>query len=221
MFWHPRPPGTDGLPGGHGELVLVLPAFLCSDGSTAALRGFLNRLGYDAHGWGLGVNAGPTPRVLTGVRRRLDCLVSGSGRRAIVIGVSLGGLFARDLAHDRPDAVRQVITLASPYVLPTASPLEFLIRMFGRFYAPVADPARPRRSLPVPSLAVFTREDGIVAWETCRAEEPRGNVLEVRGAHSTIARNPVVLEAIARQLANPAAVDPARDGNAEPARRTR
>ena len=105
-------------PRGDGHGVLVLPGFLATDGSTRPLRAFLRRLGYDARPWLLGRNVGPTDAVVDGLPRRLSDLHTSSGRRVSLVGVSLGGIFARDLARTHTELVRQVITLASPFRLP-------------------------------------------------------------------------------------------------------
>ena len=108
-------PLASSLPRGDGQPVLVLPGLLADDVSTAALRRTLRRLGYDAPAWGLGRNIGPTASCVTGIRDLLNHLADKHGRAVSVIGWSLGGIFARDLARRSPESVRQVITLASPF----------------------------------------------------------------------------------------------------------
>ena len=152
-------------------------------------------------GWGLGVNWGPTPRLLRGLRRRTQELVAVEGGPISVIGVSLGGLLVRDLAHDCPDDIRHVVTLVSPFRLPTASTIEPLVRLCTPFYSRDIDVARLARPLPVPSTAVFSRQDGIVAWESCTSDEAHGVAVEVSGPHMTICRNPDALLAVAKRLA--------------------
>src|SRR5262249_26217621 len=94
----PALPWLSRAPLGDGHPVLVLPGWLASDVSTRALRRFLRTRGYEAHGWGLGRNVGPTPEVVAGLARRLAALRSRHGRRASLIGWSLGGIYARELA---------------------------------------------------------------------------------------------------------------------------
>src|SRR6478672_6236852 len=105
------------LPHGDGHSVLVLPGLLADDVSTHALRTVLRKLGYDVHGWGLGRNIGPTAACVTGIRALMERLTDSSGKPITVIGWSLGGIFARDVARRSPEAVRQVITLGSPFRL--------------------------------------------------------------------------------------------------------
>jgi pimeloyl-ACP methyl ester carboxylesterase len=102
-------------PRGDGHGVLVLPGMLASDRSTAALRQFTRRLGYDTRGWDLGRNLGPTQAVLDGLPRALAAHADGTGGPVSLIGWSLGGIYARELARQDPEFVRQVITLGSPF----------------------------------------------------------------------------------------------------------
>src|SRR4051794_41466142 len=102
------------LPRGDGHPVLVLPGLLADDVSTRTLRSVLRKLGYDVHGWGLGRNIGPTATCVNGIRDLLDRVSDSSGRPVTVIGWSLGGIFARDLARRSPESVRQVVTPGTP-----------------------------------------------------------------------------------------------------------
>lgn len=181
--------------------MLVIPAFLTTDLTTKPLRRFLDRCGYRVFGWRLGVNWGPTAARRLALRARLEALAEREGGPISLVGVSLGGLLARDLAYDRPQAVRQVITLASPVRLPTASTLEPLFKLMAPFYDTDLDVARLRRPLPVPAMALYTREDGIVAWQSCVGDEPGDGAADVGGAHVTICRNPAALALVARRLA--------------------
>jgi pimeloyl-ACP methyl ester carboxylesterase len=198
-YWPPLPEFGD-LPVGQGRVVLVIPALLTTDGVTRRLRRFLQRCGYRAFGWELGLNCGPTLRAMTALRKRLITLRGLAHDRVSVIGVSLGGLMARDLAYDHPNEVREVITLASPYNLPTAITIEPLVRLVASFYDPAIDIGRLASPLPVRSVAIFTRDDGLVAWESCRRDEPDASSLEVSGPHLTLCRSPDVLRAVAATL---------------------
>ncbi len=184
-----------------GETVLVIPPFLTPDLLMAPFRDALKACGHRVEGWGLGPNLGPTPRLLAGLRARLDRMVETKGGPVTVLGVSLGGLLARDLAHDRPDRVRQVITIASPFRLPTAANIEPLFHLVAHRYQDGFDFRRLGRPLPVPSLAIYTREDGIVSWESCVSDEPLGTNAEVRGKHMVICGYPEVVRVVSARLA--------------------
>jgi pimeloyl-ACP methyl ester carboxylesterase len=164
------------------------------------LRRFLTQCGYRPVGWSLGINWGPTPRLLAGLRARMSELRGAAGGPVSVIGISQGGVLARDLAHNRPDDIRQLITVVGPCRLPAASTLEPLFRLPIWSYSRSLALARFATPLRVPAATIYTRDDGIVAWESCR-DEDAGNALEVSGAHLTICRNPAMLRAVAERLA--------------------
>ena len=100
---------------GNGHSVLVIPGLVGSDHSTLPLRQLLRLRGHDAHGWLLGRNYGAHQRVMGGMYDRLEQLYESSGQTVSLVGWSLGGIFARELARDRPSMVRQVITLCAPF----------------------------------------------------------------------------------------------------------
>jgi pimeloyl-ACP methyl ester carboxylesterase len=200
LTYRPPLPDCSDLPPGRDRVVLLIPAFLTTDAVTRRLRLFLQRCGYRPFGWELGLNFGPTPGLMAGLRKRLAELRALANDRVSLIGVSLGGLMARDLAYDHPDDVRDVMTLASPYNLPTASTIELLIRVVGSCYDPAIDIDRLALPLPMSSTAIFTRDDGLVAWESCRRDEQNSRTVEVAGPHLTICRNPDVLRAVATSL---------------------
>lgn len=117
---------------GDGHGVLVLPGFLAGDSSTIVLRTVLGVHGFRARGWRMGPNIGPTAQLWSGSRRRLTDLFADAGRPVTLIGHSLGGIFARELARAHPEMVRQVITLGSPYRL--SSEDDSTITSAGRIY---------------------------------------------------------------------------------------
>jgi pimeloyl-ACP methyl ester carboxylesterase len=196
-------------PRGDGHPVLVLPGFMASDSSTRTLRRFLRDRGYGAHGWRLGRNRGPNEVLIGAMLERLEQLRRRyDGRRVSLIGWSLGGIYARELARAVPDRVRQVITLASPFRdLDAVNVPNFLRRDARRRSAVVDDApirARLREPLEVPTTAIFSRTDGIAAGLSCRADPaPRTESLEVDSSHLGIGHHPVVLLTIADRLAQP------------------
>jgi pimeloyl-ACP methyl ester carboxylesterase len=208
-------PLLERLPRGDGHHVLVLPGFLASDRSTQPLRQLLRDLGYHPHGWRLGSNLGPTPEILGGLDRLFDRLTA-EGAPISIVGWSLGGIYARELAYTRPDAVRQVITLGSPIQMVDGD--ESAVSNLWRSLHPQYDASRINRAehhledldvddaaLPVPSTAVYTRSDGIVHWSTCLDHPgPRAENVEVVGSHCGLGFNPAVAFVVADRLAQPA-----------------
>jgi pimeloyl-ACP methyl ester carboxylesterase len=200
--------GIDMLPRGDGHPVIVVPGFLRSDGRTRALREVLSRLGYAVVGWGAGINCGPTATALAALDRLLDGSTARFGRRASLVGDSLGGVLARGIAARYPERVRQVITICSPFRLPTASPLAPIYSALSRWHSP--DAADWRLWLgappPVPTTAIYTKRDGVVAWATCidepSADPPRENV-EIDALHAAMLGHPQAVRVIAERLARP------------------
>jgi len=196
-------------PRGDGHGVLVLPGLLAGDASTAPLRQFLHWLGYDVHGWELGRNRGPTDAVLDGLPAALLALADRTGEPVSVIGWSLGGIYARELAREYPGLARQVITLGSPFALadPHRTRADGVYQRRSHLHA-AGDrvPTREAVALPidVPSTAVYSRHDGIVCWQNCIDKETalHRNV-EVRCSHLGFGVDPATLWLIADRLAAP------------------
>jgi pimeloyl-ACP methyl ester carboxylesterase len=196
-------------PRGDGHRVLVLPGFLADDRSTRPLRWFLRRLDYRVSGWRIGRNLGPTDRVIEGVLQRFETLTA-DGAPMSLVGWSLGGIYARELARRFPQTVRQVITLGSPIGLTTprassaASAYSLLSPFFGDQGRADADLTAP---IPVPSTAIYSRADGIVDWRASRQlDGPHAESIEVSGSHCGLGHNPSVLRIVAERLAQPAGV---------------
>jgi pimeloyl-ACP methyl ester carboxylesterase len=197
-------------PRGDGHGALVIPGLLASDLSTSVLRRFAGRLGYEAAGWNLGRNRGPTQRVLDELPRALLALAERTGGPVSVIGWSLGGIYARELARWHPALVRQVITLGSPFAL-TGTRQSHAGRAYRRrahLHATQGLPSLKQVAEPVgvPSTAVFSRHDGIVPWQTCICPETELHQnVEVRCAHIGFGTDPATLWLVADRLAAPAA----------------
>lgn len=194
-------------PHGDGHAVLVLPGLTTSDDSTALLRGYLESRGYDVHGWGQGVNLGPRPGVEQGMEDLLEELVDWTGRRVSLVGWSLGGMYARELASLHPGEVRDVITLGSPFVGdPQATNAR---RVYEAVSGEAANDSDARWRLigptpPVPTTSIYSRTDGIVAWQTSIEKSgPKSESIEVVGSHLGLGFHPAVLYALADRLAQP------------------
>jgi pimeloyl-ACP methyl ester carboxylesterase len=192
-------------PSGDGHPVLVLPGFMASDFSTRVLRRFLRDRGYAAHGWKLGRNVGPTPETVVGLGQRFLDLRQRHGRQLSLIGWSLGGVYARELARRFPSDVRQVITLATPFRdLEATNVPRSLLQRRQPHPDEAAFRALLREPLPVPSTAIYSRSDGIASWQSCVEEPgPLRESIEVESSHLGIGHHPVVLLTIADRLAQP------------------
>ena len=195
------------LPAGDGHAVLVVPGFGAGDAATRPLRRVLDALGYAAQGWNLGVNLGMRPTIKNALNARLQQLYERHGAVSL-IGWSLGGVFVRELARHQPQRVRRLFTLGSPINLrPDANNMMALFRLMNAGRPVNLDLDGFRRRIappPVPCTAIYTREDGIVAWPCClEPEAAHTENVEVRGSHMGLPYNPAVIRAIAERLARP------------------
>ena len=194
-------------PRGDGHPVLVLPGYTASDSSTRSLRRYLKLLGYDARGWGLGRNSGNVavhaPQVAEIVRE----LHSASGSRVSLVGWSMGGVIAREVALHQPDMVRRVITMGSPITGgPKYTAFAGQLASGGvdldAIEAHIHHRQRTSPALRVPVTAIFSRRDGVVAWQAC-IDQINQSVehVEVTSSHLGLGFDPKVYRLIARRLA--------------------
>jgi pimeloyl-ACP methyl ester carboxylesterase len=197
-------------PRGDGHPVLVLPGFLADDSSTLSLRRYLRGLGYYVHGWRLGRNLGPTPRIVDGLEQRLARVTDRHGQQASLVGWSLGGMFARELARRAPHQVRRVVTLGSPFrgALPLRTHATTRFEALSHLHVPddeLPPPSRDREPLAVPLTAVYSRSDGVVPWRSClQPGGPGRENIEVVSSHCGLGHHPASLWAVADRVAEPA-----------------
>lgn len=194
-------------PKGDGHAVLVLPGLVASDSSTALLRQYLCKQGYDARGWGLGQNLGLRAGLEADLVRTLSDLSESSGGPVSVVGWSLGGVYARLLAAQHPELIRSVVTLGSPF---TGTPKA---TRAWKLYETVSgqssdDPVRAamvRETPTSPTTSIYSRSDGVVAWQ-CSVQETsdHSESIEVIGSHLGLGSHPAVLYALADRLAQSA-----------------
>ncbi|MFT4760733.1 MAG: putative esterase [Paraglaciecola sp.] len=191
---------------GDGHPVLVLPGFMASDTSTSRLRQYISNMGYTSLKWDLGRNYGKE-ETIDMLLDKLEELFDLYGEKISLVGWSLGGVYARQLAKAHPDKIRQVITLGSPFRgISEANNVAWIYNLLtgGRRVTDVdplllADLPNPA---PVPTTAVYSKQDGIVPWQVCmEAEETliHQNV-EVRSSHLGLGVNPSVLKIIGDRL---------------------
>ena len=193
---------------GDGHPVMVLPGFMAGDESTFLLRRFLTRIGYVSLPWLQGRNIG-APTLLEGAMRRFYRAHHAYGEKISLVGQSLGGVFAREIAREFPDAVRQVITLGSPFgVNDEAETNAIVAKLFENMSGLSVEEMRarmeqidPREGLEVPSTAIYSKTDGVVSWQACVEETSAiAENVEVTGSHSGMAMNPDVLHVLADRL---------------------
>ncbi len=194
-------------PRGDRHPVLVLPGFLASDRSTLLLRRYLRALGYDAVGWELGRNIHGFYGARDRLRRRFTRFHELTGQKVSLVGWSMGGVFARDLALAMPQAVRSIITLGSPIVGDVSA--TNARRLYEQVTGEEISDALPEdlravgRPMPVPATSIFSRSDGVVHWRNSLAPEgPCAENIEILFAsHLGIGVNAAALWAVADRLA--------------------
>jgi pimeloyl-ACP methyl ester carboxylesterase len=195
------------MPPGDGHGVMVLPGFLGDDGYNGPLRRFLNDLGYASSGWNLGRNLGPRGDVLERAVAEIANLAETTGGGVTLIGHSLGGIYARELAKEVPDLVRQVISLGSPFGegRDSGSYPRRLFSMLNPDEAVTIEQHMLVQPPPVPTTAVYSRGDGVVNWRTAYqdGEHPQAQNIEVWGSHCGLTFNPLVWYLLAERLCQP------------------
>lgn len=198
-FWHgfghlgPRGP-IDGPP------ALVIPGFIANDRTTLALRRALGEAGWRVHGWGMGWNWGARSDTVNRLESRLDAI--SRDEPILLVGWSLGGVFARELARAFPERVRAVVTLGSPF---SGDPRQNNVwRLYERVAKhKVDEPPIPRITdkPPVPHLAIWSSQDGIVAPRAARGlEHERDKAVEIRCTHMGFGVSAPVVRRVVREI---------------------
>jgi pimeloyl-ACP methyl ester carboxylesterase len=193
-------------PRGDGHPVLALPGFLASDISMAPMRRYLKALGYDPYAWKMGRNIGGIASKRGALRDRLAEIHASTGRKVSIVGWSLGGVYARDLALQAPEMVRYVVTLGSPFANDVrATNATRLYEALSGETVEVNSELRTAISgdLPVPATSIYSRTDGIVNWRTCllRPSDTAENIEVHLASHVGMGVNSAALWAVADRLA--------------------
>ena len=193
-------------PKGDGHPVLVLPGLVASDASTRPLRSFLQNRGYAVSGWRQGRNLGLREGVQHAMVDLVRELSDVNGRKISLVGWSLGGLYARQLAKMMPDRVRSVITLGSPFAGHPKATNAWRVYEIASGRRADEEDTRFGGSLaetpPVPTTAIFSRTDGICAWQGCMEKtSATSESIEVESSHCGMGHHPAVVYAVADRLA--------------------
>ncbi len=193
-------------PKGDGHPVIVFPGLGANDFSTVPLRGFLTRLGYATYPWNFGFNFGPKHGVLKGCAALVRELADKHGAKVSLIGWSLGGVYAREIAKEVPELSRCVITLGTPFTGPPQATNAW--RLYELVSGQKVDDhplqAQLAQTPPVPTTSIYSKTDGVVAWQ-CSINPPGRHAenIEVQASHVGMGLNPLAHFAIADRLAQP------------------
>ncbi|PUA80935.1 alpha/beta hydrolase [Nocardioides currus] len=189
-------------PRGDGHVVVDVPGWRAPEVTGAPLRAYLRHLGHDARGWGFGTNLGDPRRDVERLSERILALADGTGSPVALVGWSLGGVIAREVARQHPSAVRRVITYGTPVVGGPA--FTAVARAYGDDGAAgrIAERLDVEAPIRVPLTAVFSRRDGIVAWQACiDRTSPDVEHVEVASTHLAMGTDPDVWTIVADRLA--------------------
>ena len=196
-------------PLGDGHSVIVFPGLTTGDPATLPLRRYLETRNYQTHGWGQGLNLGPRHGVLEAAKRQLEETCQRSGARVSLVGWSLGGVYARELAKEMPDRVRCVVTLGTPFSGPHTSTNAWRIYQLasGRDVHRETEHYNLPEAPPVPTSSIYSRTDGVVAWrgsiQAPALHNPHTENIEVIASHFGICLNPSAWWVVADRLNQP------------------
>ena len=215
-FWElaavlPAWPVLQQAPASDGHSVIVFPGLAANDASTVPLRKYLQSLGYAVTGWEQGNNFGPRAGVLDAIKDLVRQAHAQSGRKVSLVGWSLGGVYAREIAKQLPDLVRCVITLGTPFSGGPRSTNAWRLYevVSGRKIERETHNFELSKAPPVPTSSIYSKSDGIVAWQGSIQSAERGlghkqvENIEVLASHFGIGLNPSAWWAVADRLAQP------------------
>jgi hypothetical protein len=192
-------------PRGSGQRVVLVPGFGTTDHWLWPMGRYLAWLGYRVEGWGLGRNSGRVPQLIPRLTERIEERAALDGAPVRLVGWSLGGYLAREVARERPAAVHRVVTFGSPVVggpKYTATARQYRQRGFDLDEIEASVAAREAIPLTVPVTAIYSKRDGVVAWQACidRTGTTTEHV-EVPATHLGMGFSPEVFEIVAARLA--------------------
>lgn len=191
---------------GDDRPIIVVPGLTTSDLSMALLRRFLTKHGFNnVYPWGLGRNWGHLENIPQ-LADKLEQIYEKHHQKVTFIGWSLGGVYAREIAKQKPDLVRQLITLGSPFAQPDAPNhalwvyrlLNDVTQIDPIFWAQIPQPA------PIPTTAIFSKRDGILPWQICQEKEDNLHQnIEVECSHFGLPMHREVLNIVINGLKTP------------------
>lgn len=196
------------LPAGDGHAVVLFPGLASDRRATVPLQHFCESLGYVALDWGRGFNTGPDQEIdawLDALAHDIDQLTQPHGPRVSLVGWSLGGIYAREVGKRLSHRVRQIITLGTPFAGgPDSTNAALVYRLLNGQSPPLDQDLIERLRTPprVPTTSIYSRSDGIVAWQACLqdGDHAQSENIEVDGSHCGLGWNAAVYAVIADRL---------------------
>ena len=186
---------------GSTDPVLIIPGYHCKDEYTTMFQEFLTRLGYTVYGWEQGINFAQMYQ-FTILRRHLLRIYKKHQKPVRLIGYSLGGLYARKLASEHPEAVHSVVTVGAPIYQDVEGSSMRFIKLFAKLAG--AD-SRIQEFLDcidehpkVLTTVIYSKTDGIVHWRDAldKVSGPNLKHICITGSHVGMMFNPMVWRTI-------------------------
>jgi pimeloyl-ACP methyl ester carboxylesterase len=190
-------------PAEHPQPVMILPGFGAHPRRMQPMASALEAAGHSVSDWGLGLNLGPTPENFAFLMRRVGAIARRHGNPVALVGWSLGGLFAREIARRQPDSVSRVITMGTPF---SGNPRANNVWRAYQVITGHAVDAPPvecefRTKPPVPTIALWSPRDGVIhPRSACGWPEERDRAVALRCTHLGFASDPAVVAEVLRQL---------------------
>lgn len=185
--------------------IIVMPGFGADDFSTLPIRGYLATMGHEVHGWNRGLNIKDVQTTLDELVEDIEKRTRDAAMPIVMVGWSLGGYLAREVARDLPDRVEQVFTLGSPIVGgPKYTQLASLCRAQGidvDWIERAVTEREDAKQLTTPITAVYSKLDGVVAWQACiDKKSPNVDHIEVNASHIGLGISADAFRIVAKKL---------------------
>jgi pimeloyl-ACP methyl ester carboxylesterase len=168
------------------------------------MEAFLRRRGHRARDWGLGLNTGDARQLRSKLERVVEETIAAHGESVVLVGWSLGGYIAREYAREHPQGVRKIVTLGSPVIGgPRYTATAEWYRSKGHDLSEIERAIKDRYATPlrVPVTAIYSKRDGVVAWQACIDKwSPNVRHIEVSETHVGLGFAPRVLAIVADEI---------------------
>ncbi|MGA7869330.1 MAG: alpha/beta hydrolase [Candidatus Binatus sp.] len=202
----------------NAKVVMLIPGFMAGDLTLAPLANFCRWLGHRAVYAGILSNSDCPRETMRKLNARLALAHEKFEQPIVVVGQSLGGVYARELAREQPEMVERVISLGSPIRQPrrhASLAVEVVAKsvaaLRGRAQGCLSEECQcgvilsDESPADVPATHIYSRTDGVVHWESCvdLSGTPTVENVEVMGSHVGMGLNVDVYRIVADRLAMP------------------
>ena len=194
--WTPAPAAAP-------RTVMLIPGFGAHPARMRYLARQLEKAGHTVKRWGMGINLGASADIIDRLETRLLAIYERHGGPVYLVGWSLGGVFARELAKRHPGKVAKVVTLGSPFSgHPRANNgwRAYHLVAGHRVEEPPIDCALQTKP-PVETVALWSPRDGVVHPRCARGRPgERDRAVALRCTHMGFVHSREGVEAVLREL---------------------